>query len=740
MSDLPEPAATDVPVSAGEARLQAILDNAVDGIVTISERGVIQSANPATERLFGYALNEIVGQNVKILMPPAYAEQHDGHLANYLKTGEARIIGVGREVEGQRKDGSKFPMYLSVSEVRIGRQRTFTGILQDLSDLRRAEEEGTRLGRILEDSLDEIYLFHPETLLFELVNRGARDNLGYSMAELIRLTPVDITPNFTKPQFLEFVAPLASGASRVLALRTVHQRKDGTTYPAEVHLQLSRVGGKAVYVAITSDITERQQTEVALRESEERFQQLAKHVQEVFWLQDVDTRAILYVSPAYERIFGRTCESLYETPSLFIESVHFDDREHVQAGLQQAADNPIEFEYRIKHSNGTERWIRARVFPVNDDNGKRIAGISEDITERRQAAEEIRRERDFANSLVETAHAIVLVLDVDGKIVRFNQFTEDLTGYDADDVNGKDWFDNLIPERERDRVRAVFERALAGEEIGGNVNVITTRDGVERDITWFAQAIRDPDGTITGVLSIGHDITDLREAQRQLVQSERLAAIGQMVTGLAHESRNALQRARACLDMLSLDLEEQPEQLDLTVRAKTALDDLHRLYEEVKNYAAPIQLASSTCDLRLVWKQVWKNLQVSFNRRTIELIEHDHQVDLTCRIDRYRIEQVFRNILENSIAACPDPGRIDVECGEVEVSGRACVQVTFRDNGAGFGNDTQPHVFQPFFTTKQKGTGLGLAIAKRIVETHEGQIEIGRNCESGAEVIVTLPR
>jgi PAS domain S-box-containing protein len=322
MSDLPEPATTDVPVSAGEARLQAILDNAVDGIVTISERGVIESANPATERLFGYALNEIVGQNVKILMPPADAEQHDGHLANYLKTGEARIIGVGPEVEGQPKDGSKFPMYLSVSEVRIGRHRTFTGILQDLSDLRRAEEEGTRLGRILEDSLDEIYLFHPETLLFELVNRGARDNLGYSMAELIKRTLVDITPNFTKPQFLEFVAPLVSGASRVLALRTVHQRKDGTTYPVEVHLQLSRVGGKAVYVAITSDITERQRTEVALRESEERFQQLAKHVQEVFWLQDVDTGAILYISPAYERIFGRTCESLYETPSVFIDHVY----------------------------------------------------------------------------------------------------------------------------------------------------------------------------------------------------------------------------------------------------------------------------------------------------------------------------------------------------------------------------------------------------------------------------------
>jgi len=740
MPDTPQPTTSDTSISDGSARLQAVLDNAVDGIVTISEQGIVESANPATTRLFGYAIHEIVGQNVKMLMPPVYADEHDGYLSNYLTTNQRRIIGIGREVEGQRKDGTTFPMYLSVSEVRIGERRTFTGIIHDLSDLKRAEEEGTRLGRILDDSLNEIFLFDSQTLKFELVNRGARENLGYSMTELKELTPVDIKPEFTEPQFLELVSPLVNGESRVLVFETIHRRKNGTTYPVEVHLQLSRVGGRAVFAAIVSDITERQQTQTALLESEARFQQLAKHILEVFWLRDVDTGKILYVSPAYERIFGRTSESLYESPPAFLESVHPDDREDVEAGLRHARDQPIEIEYRINRHDGAVRWIRSRAFPVDDDYGARIAGISEDVTDRREAAQALRRERDFAHNLVETAHAIVLVLDREGRIVRFNQFTEELTGYNADDVNGSDWFERFIPKRELERVRVVFEKAVAGEMVEGNVNAIRTREGIERDIMWFARAIREADGTISGVLSIGHDITDLRAAQRQLVQSERLAAIGQMVTGLAHESRNALQRAQACLDMLTLDLDQQPEQLDLTMRAKTALDDLHRLYEEVKNYAAPIQLERSQCDLSVIWNSVWRNLQVGCNDHQIEFLEHDHRVDLICRVDRYRIEQVFRNIFENSIAECPNPGRIEVECAEVVADAHTCVQVTFRDNGPGFGNDSEPRVFQPFFTTKQKGTGLGMAIAKRIIETHGGRIEIGQNRKSGAEIIVTLPR
>jgi two-component system sensor kinase FixL len=123
-----------------EARMRAIVDTAVDAIVTIDERGRIERFNQAAERLFGYTAAEIAGKNVSVLMPAPYRERHDGYLANYLHTGEKKIIGIGREVVGQRKDGSTFPMDLSVAEMQFGERRMFTGIVRDITRSKRAEE------------------------------------------------------------------------------------------------------------------------------------------------------------------------------------------------------------------------------------------------------------------------------------------------------------------------------------------------------------------------------------------------------------------------------------------------------------------------------------------------------------------------------------------------------------------------------------------------------------------------
>ena len=127
-------------VSESAERLRAILDAAVDAIITIEESGVVESVNPAAERMFGFARDELVGRNVSVLMPSPYREEHDRHIANYLRTGEARIIGIGREIEAQRKGGSVFPADIAVSEVRLSDRRLFTGIIRDLTERREMEE------------------------------------------------------------------------------------------------------------------------------------------------------------------------------------------------------------------------------------------------------------------------------------------------------------------------------------------------------------------------------------------------------------------------------------------------------------------------------------------------------------------------------------------------------------------------------------------------------------------------
>ena len=144
------------PLSDTEERLRAILETAVEGIITIDERGIIESMNPAAEKAFGFRAQEVVGRNVSVLMPSPYREEHDGYLANYLRTGQARIIGIGREVIGQRKDGTQFPMDLAVSEVRLAERRLFTGFVRDISERKKAEASLADLAQTLAEKNKEL--------------------------------------------------------------------------------------------------------------------------------------------------------------------------------------------------------------------------------------------------------------------------------------------------------------------------------------------------------------------------------------------------------------------------------------------------------------------------------------------------------------------------------------------------------------------------------------------------------
>jgi PAS domain S-box-containing protein len=131
-------------LAASQARTQAILDTAVDGVITIDEHGVVQTFNPAAERMFGYPAEEVLGRNVSVLMPSPYREDHDRYIARYLQTGERQIIGIGREVVGRRKDGSTFPVELSVAEARHGDWRIFVGTVRDITERKQREESLTR--------------------------------------------------------------------------------------------------------------------------------------------------------------------------------------------------------------------------------------------------------------------------------------------------------------------------------------------------------------------------------------------------------------------------------------------------------------------------------------------------------------------------------------------------------------------------------------------------------------------
>jgi PAS domain S-box-containing protein len=142
-----------------EDRLRAIVNTVLDGIITIDSKGTVETFNPAASRIFGFDAEEVIGQNVKMLMPAPYQSEHDGYLGNYLETGKAKVIGIGREVTGRRKDGSAFPMDLAVSEMAVAGKRMFTGIVRDITARKRAERELREHAALLEAANAELDAF-----------------------------------------------------------------------------------------------------------------------------------------------------------------------------------------------------------------------------------------------------------------------------------------------------------------------------------------------------------------------------------------------------------------------------------------------------------------------------------------------------------------------------------------------------------------------------------------------------
>lgn len=431
------------------------------------------------------------------------------------------------------------------------------------------------------------------------------------------------------------------------------------------------------------------------------------------------------------RIVGKSDADLFPPESA--EQFRSGDRAVLERG------EAIEGEEALELADGPHTYLTVK-FPLRDADGSiyAVGGIATDITERKAADEALRRERDFAEGLIDTARAMVLVLDGVGRVVRVNPYVEHVTGRRPDEVRGRDWFDALVPPGDRRRAREATLRALAGEAGEPLVYPVLDVDGRRRFVEWANRALDAPGGGAC-VLAIGRDITALEEARERALQAERLAAIGEMVTGLSHESRNALHRSQVCLEMLAFEVEDRPEATQLIDRLQAAHDDLYHVFEDVRTYAGSIVLEPRPCDLAEVWRDAWAQLGASRPARTDELHEELDGVDPTCAADPFRLGQVFRNILDNALSAGPGPARVEIACSPAELSGVPAIRVAVRDNGPGLGPEARRRIFEPFFTTKTRGTGLGMAITRRIVEAHGGRIAVGDG-GPGAEIIVTLPR
>jgi PAS domain S-box-containing protein len=448
-----------------------------------------------------------------------------------------------------------------------------------------------------------------------------------------------------------------------------------------------------------------------------------------------DLRGVIYeANHAAATLLNSHKEFLIGKPlGLFLAD---EDHQPFYARLARLAKSEAidQWEATIRRSRNGPRDVSLTVAVLADEDGRpsKLRWMLRDISLIREAERALRAEKNLADCLVETAEVFILIVDARGRIIRSNPFLLDVSGYLAHELHGRDWREAFLPAEDRPAGRLLMEEALLDGSSKSGILGFAAKGGCHF-VAWSARSVGQ------GLVLIGHDVTELQEAQRQALQAERLAAIGQVAATLAHESRNALQRGQACLSLLGLRLHGQPEARDLLARAQKAHDDLQRLFDDVRTYAVVPPLRPQACDVRRTWREAWTELG-DVNLMKAELHEDTDGMDLSCWADPFYLRQVFRNLLENALASGACPVRVAIRCRPISLDGRAALRVSVRDNGPGFPKEHRHRLFEPFFTTKSKGTGLGLAICKRIVEAHGGRIEAGAEPAPGAEIVLLLPR
>jgi two-component system sensor kinase FixL len=255
-----------------DALFRTLISTAADGIIVIDMKGTIQVYNDACERLFGYSAAETLGQNVKMLMPSPYHEEHDGYLTRYRMTGEKRIIGIGREVIGQRKNGTTFPMYLSVGERSLDGQKIYVGIIHDLTERKKSDaaliEREAKLSSILDTAPDAIITID-EMGIIESFNSSAVRLFGYTEQEVIGKNIKFLMPSPYREEHDAYLARYRrTGEKRIIGIGriVVGERRDGTTFPLELAVGEVWIGKRRLFTGFIRDRTERQGTEQRLHD------------------------------------------------------------------------------------------------------------------------------------------------------------------------------------------------------------------------------------------------------------------------------------------------------------------------------------------------------------------------------------------------------------------------------------------------------------------------------------------
>lgn len=485
----------------------------------------------------------------------------------------------------------------------------------------------------------------------------------------------------------------------------------------------------------------RREAEEKLQVSQLRLEGIIESAMDAIITVDQDQNIVLF-NRAAEQMFGCFIQEAIGhpldrfLPARFREAHHRHVHAFGQGGVTSRKMGHLGTVSGLR-SNGEEFPIEASISHITEEGKKYYTVILRDITERNRAIEELRSQQEFIEAVLETAGALVVVLDRHGKILRFNRACEQTTGYSSEEIVGKPVWDVLLIPEEIDAVKALFARLAGGEPRNEYENVWVSKDGRRRRIAWSNAVIINRRGKVEYVVGTGIDVTLLNQIQEQLRKTERVAELGTLASGMAHEIGTPMNVILGRAEYLMDRVKDEPIKKGL----QTIIAQVERI-TRVMNQLLAFARRKPPERGPLVLKDIVEGSLELFRERlaksgvTVQLAFDDHCP--AAQADADQMSQVMINLIMNALHAMEDGGTLRVGL-EPEQGG---IKLTVGDTGHGIPKDALPKIFEPFYTTKEfgKGTGLGLTVVKGIIEEHQGTITVESEEGRGTRFTILLPK
>ncbi|MDH5359320.1 MAG: PAS domain S-box protein [Gammaproteobacteria bacterium] len=746
-----------------------VINSTDEGIFGLDVNGSVTFANQACLRMLGYKSEaQLLGKHVQQLLSlsdrygSVYSREQNPIQQSLLSgdklhsehdifcTADNTHIEVEYWTSPLRLKPGKNGLVVTFMDISERRKNQHDLIIKD------AAIANSPLG-IAMGNLDG-YIFYVNDAMVKMWGYDSSDEINGQIATTFWQEPIQAT------KIIELLFQNKNVTTEMMAVR-----KDGSNFIAHLSANISAdsEGRPLCLMASFIDISEQKEIEAALKRSEETYAKAEEIAHIGSWDWNMLNGDLRWTDEIY-RIFGQQPQAFGATYEAFVETIHPDDRDSVSAavGATVADENtPYSIEHRVVRPSGEIRVVHERGKVYRNETGEpiRMIGTVHDITDHKIFEKALREERNFVSAILDSAGALVVVLDKRGKVIRFNRACEETTGFKQEEILGYYIWEKLLKPDMSETAKQMFS---SPEKIPSEyTNHWLNKQGAERLIMWSNRPLQNEHGEVDYIVSMGIDVTEknatekelerhrkeleilvdertqeLRQTQDELVRKERLATLGQLTATVSHELRNPLGAMRPSMYLIKKMVDQDNDKLSNAItRVERNIQRCDHIIDELLDFTRITDISEKDTRLDDWLKNILEEQHIP---DSIRLLADYGLNDVHLNLDPERMRRAVINIVENACQSMTEDGfRPETELSltiSTEHSNNR-VSILIEDTGPGIDEKTMHKIFEPLFSTKGFGVGLGLPTVKQIMQQHQGDIEVTSTPGKGTCMTLWLP-